>query len=212
MIKNLLHSPRRLGLFILALVVVAAPVAQATNLKKQNLTQLISQSQTILAGGVTKVTDGFDENGLPYTQVTITVSSAAKGGLKDGDEYTFRQFGLLKPRTMPNGKRYLVTSPEGFARWNEGETVVAFMNPPASRSGLQSTVGLTQGKLVFGNGKLANEFNNASLFDGVEIEASHLSPEEQNMITTPGAVDAQTFMSLVDRAVSEDWIGTGVMN
>lgn len=212
MIMKLLPSTRRLGIFLLSLAVLATPVAQATNLKKQNLTQLISQSQAILAGGVTKVTDGFDENGIPYTEVTITVSSSAKGGLKDGDEYTFRQFGLLKPRTMANGKRYLAVTPEGFARWSEGQTVVAFMNPPASKTGLQSTVGLTQGKMVFGNGKLANEFNNASLFDGVEIEASHLSPEEQNMITTPGAVDAQVFMSLVDRAVSEDWIGTGVMN
>jgi len=194
-----------------AVVLLAVSATQAASVRNQNLTQLISESQSIIEGTVKHVTDGIDENGIPYTEVTIFVRSSAKGEVGEEIDYTFRQFGLLRPRTMENGMRYLAVSPEGFASWNEGESVVAFLHKPASLTGLQTTAGMACGKLTRGNDLLANEFGNAGLFDGVEIADGLLTPEEQNMLTTPGAVDVEVFMNLVHRAVSEGWIENGEM-
>lgn len=194
-----------------AIMLLAVPAAQAMKLKNQNLTQLISESQSIIFGTVTSVTDGIDAKGVPYTEVTIAVGSTAKGKVAEESDYTFRQFGLLKPRTMPNGHKLVALTPEGFATWKEGETVAAFMYKPASRTGLQTTAGMAQGKLSLKNGTLTNQFNNLGMFDGVEINTSLLTPEQQNMLTSPGAVDAAAFMDLVGRAVAEQWIENGEM-
>jgi hypothetical protein len=204
------HPSAVLG-WVLAIALAAAPVADATKLEARNLTQLISESQSIIAGTVKAVTDGIDANGVPYTEVTIAVSSSAKGGHADHSEYTFRQFGLLAPRTMDNGLEYLAVSPAGFARWQEGESVVAFLYKAASLTGLQTTSGLAQGKLAAFNGKLVNEFGNAGLFEGVEVAEGLLSAEESAMLASTGPVDAQTFMNLVSRAVAEGWIENGEM-
>jgi hypothetical protein len=196
---------------VTATLVLAAGIAGAAKLNSQNLTQLITESESIISGTVKEVYDGIDPDGIPFTQVTITVQSVAKGNIVEKQDYTFRQFGLLEPRTMQNGHKLLAVAPEGFARWHEGETVVAFMYKPASRTGLQTTAGMAQGKLNLVNGKLINEFNNAGLFDGVEVDDSLLTDEQQNMMTTPGAVDAQAFMDLVSRAVAEGWVENGEM-
>jgi hypothetical protein len=196
---------------VTAAIVCIAPAAMAMKLQRQNLTQLIAGAESILSGTVKSVTDGIDDAGVPYTEVTITVHSVAKGKVTEKKDYTFRQFGLLAPRTMPNGHKLLAVSPEGFPRWREGETVVAFMYKPASRTGLQTTAGMGQGKFSLVNGHLINDYDNAGLFDGVEIDGGLLSPAEQNMITNPGTVDAQVFMGLVSRAVSEGWLTTGEM-
>ena len=128
-----------------------------------------------------------------------------------GAEYRFRQFGLMKPRKMPNGKTMLSVTPEGFPRWAVGERVVAFMYKPASVTGLQTTTGLAQGKLRLLDGRMRNEFNNEGLFDGVQIREGLLSSKEQAMVSGKGAVDAATFIGLVGRAVNERWIETGGM-
>ena len=70
---------------------------------------------------------------------------------------------------------------------------------------------MAQGKLSLVNGKLINEFDNEGLFENVEIDSGLLTSEEQNMLTTPGAVDAQAFMGLVSRAVAEGWVENGEM-
>ena len=196
---------------VIAVISLVGGVAEAAKLNNQNLTQLITEAESIIAGTVKEVYDGIDQNGIPYTQVTISLQSVAKGKLVERQDYTFRQFGLLTPRKMDNGHKLLTVAPEGFARWHEGETVVAFMYKPASRTGLQTTAGMAQGKLSLVNGTLVNEFNNTGLFEGVEINESLLTEEQQNMLTTPGAVDAQAFMDLVARAVSEGWIENGEM-
>ena len=203
-------KPMLLGVVSAALV-LAAGLAGAAKLNSQNLTQLIAESESIISGTVKEVFDGIDTNGIPFTQVTITVHSVAKGNAVEQEDYTFRQFGLLKPRTMENGHKLLAVAPEGFAQWREGETVVAFMYKPASRTGLQTTAGMAQGKLSLVNGKLTNEFNNEGLFEDVQIDSGLLTSEEQNMLTTPGAVDAQAFMGLVSRAVAQGWIENGEM-
>jgi len=192
-------------------LVLASPFAQAMKIRSQNLTQLISDSQTIIHGTVKSVTDGIDAKGVPYTEVTIAVGSNAKGKNLEGQDYTFRQFGLLKPREFPNGKTLLALTPEGLPRWNEGETVVAFMHAPARLTGLQTTAGVAQGKFVQANGVLTNEFQNVGLFDGVEIDDALITDEYRNMMIQPGAVDAATFIDLVGKAVEGNWIATGEM-
>ncbi|MEW6990825.1 hypothetical protein AADZ91_09060 [Colwelliaceae bacterium 6441] len=173
-----------------------ATSANAMKLKKQNLQQLTHASQNIIAGKVISVTDGFD-NKRPYTEVTIKVGSDAKGKLKDDSTYTFRQFGLLKPRSMGNGKVYLGVTPEGFAKWNEGEQVVAFMYKKASITGFQTTAGMAQGKFVITNGKVQNQFANQGLFEG--MDTSEFSTEEVNMITAAGPIDAASFLNVVGK-------------
>lgn len=201
----------------LCLVVVAAavalgmPAAHATKLKQQNLTRLIADAQQIVAGKVTRVTDGVSARGLPYTEVTIAVANSARGELRGGKPYTFRQFGLLEPRKMPNGRVLVAVTPEGFPRWKEGEQVVAFLYRPANRTGLQTTAGLAQGKLTLLNGRIANEFNNRGLFEGVQISEDLLTDKERAMLKSQGPVDAATFLGLVGRAVNENWVASGEM-
>jgi hypothetical protein len=203
--------PRLAVALAAALALLAGPAAHAMKLKQQNLTQLITDSQSIIAGKVTRVTDGVSPGGLPYTEITIAVSDSAKGELRGGKTLTFRQFGLLEPRRMPNGRTLVAVSPEGFPRWTEGEQVIAFMHKPASRTGLQTTAGLAQGKLNVLDGRVTNEFNNRGLFDGVKIQDHLLSAKERAMLSGQGAVDAATFVGLVGRAVNENWIATGEM-
>jgi hypothetical protein len=207
-----LPSIRRLALALAAgLVLLAGPAAHAMKLKPQNLTQLIADSQSIIAGKVTRVTDGVAPNGMPYTEVTISVSDSAKGELRGGARYTFRQFGLLEPRKLPSGKTLIAVTPEGFPSWAAGEQVIAFMHKPASRTGLQTTAGLAQGKLNVLNGKVTNEFSNRGLFEGVKIDETLLSDKERAMLKSQGPVDAATFVGLVGRAVSGNWIQNGEM-
>jgi len=195
----------------LAVMLASMPAAHAMKLKRQNLTQLISQSESILSGTVRSVTDGVDAKGVPYTEVTIAVGATAKGKAKRGEDYTFRQFGLLEPRKLPSGKTLLAVTPEGFPRWQEGEYVVAFMYKKASLTGMQTTAGMEQGKLTSVNGQLANSYNNAGLFDGLVVNPTLVSPEESAMLQSYGAVDTQLFMDFVGRAINEKWIENGGM-
>ncbi len=194
-----------------AAALLGTPAANAVKLKQQNLTQLITDADQIVAGKVTRVTDGVSPSGLPYTEITIAVADSAKGELRGGKRYTFRQFGLLEPRRMPNGRVLVAVTPEGFPRWQQDEQVVAFLFRPANRTGLQTTAGLAQGKLTVLDGRIANEFNNRGLFDGVKISDDLLSEKERAMLKSHGPVDVATFVGLVGRAVNENWIGKGEM-
>lgn len=196
---------------LLTLLALAANPAYAMKIRSQNLTQLIGDSSSIVFGTVNSVTDGIDAKGVPYTEVTIHVGSDAKGKIADGATYSFRQFGLLKPRIMANGKAFIALRPEGFPRWVEGETVMAFLRTPASITGLQTTAGMGQGKLTLINGKLVNEYQNAGMFDGIDIDSSLLTTDQQNMLLNPRTIDASAFVDLVGRAVSEQWIEKGVL-
>jgi len=190
---------------------LGTPAAHAAKLKPQNLTRLIADADQIVAGKVTRVADGVSERGLPYTEITIAVADSAKGELRGGKRYTFRQFGLLEPRKMPNGRTLVAVTAEAFPTWQEGKQVVAFLYRPASRTGLQTTAGLAQGKLTVLNGRIANEFDNRGLFDGVQISDDLLTDKERAMLKSQGPVDAATFVGLVGRAVNESWVARGEM-
>ena len=183
--------------------------AHASSVTQSSLVDLISESDRILVGTVTQVSDGFTEKNVPFTEVTITVSESLRGDAVPS--YTFRQFGLKEPREI-DGRTYLGVSPEGWPTWNERESVMLFLTPPARLTGLQTTVGLGQGKLSLRNGQLASSARNMGLFRDIEITASGLSRAQLEMLETDGkAVDANPFISLVRRAVDENWIENGAM-
>jgi hypothetical protein len=183
-------------------------VAQAKMMKKQNLLDLMKHTDSILIGTVKNKTDGFYK-GLPYTEITLEVGQTIKGD--QGSRYTFRQFGLIKPKSMGDGRVNLMVTPAGWPTYSEGEQVMLFLSKPASETGFQTTAGLTQGKFTIRGNQIANDTGNDALFSGVKINGK-LSPAQQDLVKqTGGAYQAQAFFNLVKTAVEENWIENGVM-
>jgi len=204
-------AQRFVSLVLLAMALLAlGQSAFAASVAQQNLVDLIEESNAIVVGTVKKVSDGFTDQGVPYTEVTLTVSESILGA--KADTYTFRQFGLMKPREI-GGRTYLGTTPEGWPNWSKREHVLVFMSTPARLTGLQTTVGLNQGKLQWTDGRLMNAEKNVGMFQNMKITAPDLSNEQKAMLNTQQgqAIDAQPFVALVRRAVKEDWIAKGVM-
>lgn len=174
-----------------------------------NIVDLINDSETIIRGKVKEVTDGF-QNGVPYTQVTVEVDETLRGQV--GSEYTFRQFGLTQPRKMDNGKIYLGVTPAGWAQYAAGEDTMLFLYKPAAVTGLQTTTGLGQGKMVFEGGNAVSQAGNEGLFENVEVNANLLNDKDKRLLgTKKGAVNAEGFKSFVKRAVAGKWIEGGKM-
>lgn len=196
---------------LLAMLMLLAPMAHAAKLKPQNLTELITHSESIISGQVISVSDGISDNGIPFTEVAIKVNTAAKGKHATGSTYTFRQFGLLKPRKGENGHVMLSVTPEGFPTWNANESVIVFMHKAAKLTGLRTTAGMAHGKFNVTSGKVVNEFNNFGLFNNVTFADGLLSESETQMLSSSGALDAADFMSVVGKAVSQQWISSGRM-
>lgn len=199
------------GFTLLAFVAVMAMglnVAQAKNIKKQNLLELMTHTEAILVGTVSDKTDGFHK-GLPYTEITVEVGNSIKG--YHGTKYTFRQFGLIEPRKMDNGKVNLMVTPAGWPVYAKGERVMLFLHRPASETGFQTTTGLNQGKFTIRGDRVSNDMNNDSLFTGVKIN-SRLSAAHQSLTEqAAGSYAIEDFISLIETAVKEQWIENGVM-
>ncbi len=192
-----------------AVVLTAAAPSLALTFGDTNLVDLIGKSRSIVAGSVASVTDGIDERGIPYTEVTISVSEAIKGGASG--TYTFRQFGLLSPRPVGDG-RVMMPAPAGFPRYAVGERVFLFLAPPAKMTGLQTTYALAAGKFTIEPGRAQNDLANEGIFRNVALAAGLPTDNDQRMLATQtGAVNPDTFVSFVRRAVQEDWIGTRKM-
>ena len=208
--KRSIHLACR-GFTLLAFIAVMAMglnVAHAKNIKKQNLLELMTHTEAILVGTVSDKTDGF-HMGLPYTEITLEVGSSIKGD--HGSKYTFRQFGLIEPREMDNGKVNLMVTPAGWPVYAKGEQVMLFLHKPASETGFQTTAGLNQGKFTIRGDRVANDMNNDSLFAGVKIN-SRLSAAHQSLTEQAGGSYAmQDFITLIETAVKEQWIENGVM-
>jgi len=182
--------------------------AQAKVMKKQNLLDLMKHTDSILVGTVSDKTDGFYK-GLPYTEVTVQVGQDIKGD--HGETYTFRQFGLIKPRSMGNGKVNLMVTPAGWPTYTKGEQVMLFLSKPASETGFQTTAGLTQGKFTIRNGRVANDTGNDALFNGVKITGQLSTAQRDLLSQAGGSYQTQAFLDLVKTAVDERWIENGVM-
>jgi hypothetical protein len=178
-------------------------------LNTTNIVNLLSDSEIIVRGLVKEVTDGF-ENGVPYTQVTLQVNEALRGQV--GEEYTFRQFGLTKPRKLENGKTYLGITPEGWSKYSVGEDAMLFLYKQASITRLRTTTGLGQGKVLFQGGNAVSQDGNEGLFENVDVDARLLNDKDKRLLATKrGAVNAEGFMSFVRRAVRDKWIEGGKM-
>ena len=205
-----IHKTSR-GMMLLvsiALMALSMNVAYAKNVKKQNLVELMTHTDSILIGTVSKKTDGFFQ-GLPYTEITLNVGQSLKGN--HGSSYTFRQFGLIEPKSMGDGRVNLMVTPAGWPTYVKGEQVMLFLHKPASETGFQTTSGLTQGKFTIKGKQIANDTGNDSLFAGVKINGK-LTVSQQDLVKqTGGAYAAEAFLSLVKTAVEENWIGNGVM-
>lgn len=198
-------------LAILAAFVVMATssnVAHAKNIKKQNLVELMTHSDSIVVGTVESTTDGF-QDGLPYTEVSILVAQSIKGGHESS--YTFRQFGLKAPRSNGNGQVNLMVTPAGWPTYVEGERVMLFLHKAAATTGFQTTAGLTQGKFLIRGDQIANGLGNDELFARVRV-AGPLTKSQEDLVNQPGgAYAAQAFIDFVRTIVEEDWIETGVL-
>ena len=192
----------------IAVMALSVNVAHAKNIKKQNLLELMSHTDSIVIGTVTGKTEGFHK-GLPYTEITLQVGQSVKGN--HGKTYMFRQFGLIEPRSMGDGRVNLMVTPAGWPTYAKGEQVMLFLSKPASETGFQTTAGLTQGKFTIRGNEIANGINNESLFNGLQINKK-LNPGQQDLVSQGSGVYAtQDFLSLVKDAVNEKWIENGVM-
>lgn len=157
------------ALALLGGALLASP-ALAVQPLHQNLTQMVKQADLAVSGTVRKVSDGL-ENGVAFTEVTLRVKGSARRVLESGSEFTFRQWGLLAPRKMADGRFLLPMQIEGMPTWRVGEQVMVFFNAAAPRTGLRSPVGLSQGKFVTIEGRTVNSNGNLGLFEGVQINA-----------------------------------------
>lgn len=206
-----IHRPLRGVMLLVSMAIVAlgmVSVAHAKNVKKQNIVELVSHTDSILVGTVSNKTDGFHK-GLPYTEITLDVGQSIKGD--HGSSYTFRQFGLIEPRSMGDGRVNLMVTPAGWPTYVKGEQVMLFLHKPASETGFQTTAGLTQGKFTIKGSQIANGNGNDALFAGVKINAK-MTATQQDLVKQPGgAYAAEAFLSLVKTAVQENWIENGVM-
>jgi hypothetical protein len=209
-VNRYIHKIFRSATIITSIAFLASgmSVAQAKMMKKQNLLELMTHTDSILIGTVKNKTDGFYK-GLPYTEITLEVGQSIKGN--QGSSYTFRQFGLIAPKSMGDGRVNLMVTPAGWPTYAKGEQVMLFLSKPASQTGFQTTAGLTQGKFTILGNRIANDTDNDDLFAGVKITGK-LSPAQQDLVKQAGgAFQAQAFFNLVKTVVDENWIENGVM-
>jgi hypothetical protein len=182
--------------------------ARGASVLARSVVDLIELSEFIVVGTVTDVHDGFTENQVPYTEITLRVDEALKGSVSQ--TYSFRQFGLLEPRAIPDGRVNLMRSPEGWPRFRPDEVVVLFLYKAGAQTGFRTTVGLMQGKFNVENGQVQNTISNRGLFDGVHADESLLSSAESKLLAArSGPVDAEAFLSFVRNAVRNAWIERG---
>ena len=197
-----------IGLVTLAWVALAGNRALALSLVEKNVVDLLRESDAIAVGTIEKLSDGIDDRGIPYTEVTLKVSESIRGALPDN--YTYRQFGLMKPRPTPDGTMLMMPAPEGFPRYATGEQVLLFLYPQARRTGLRTTAGLVQGKFTLGPGLAENGTGNAGLFRNVRLDAGLTEESDKRLLATrSGAVNPDAFLRFLRRAVQGRWVETG---
>lgn len=205
------RNPIRLGAAAFCALLAGAHAVANVQPHASTFVDLVGKSELILRGTIASVTDGIDPQGLPYTEVTMHVAEAIRGNV--GAEYTFRQFGLLKPRSMGNGMVNLMVTPSGWTTYTQGEEAILFLNPHAKYTGLQTTVGLSQGKFRVSMAGTTNGANNSGLFEHIKVSPSLLSASDQQLMSTKkGAMDTQSFVSLVRKAVDGRWVEQGSMS
>ncbi len=149
-----------------------------------NVEELIKHSGVIVHGTVIKVESGYDSvSRLTATRVTINVIENYFGA--PANEYTFKQYG------GKIGKRN-IKLPD-MPQYRIGEELILMLTPP-SRIGLQSPVGMHQGKFKIlknkesGRNIAVNGKNNVRLFEGIkskgiETKLKKVSVKESEITT-----------------------------
>ncbi len=184
-------------------VISVATRVEGTSLLRRNLAELTMLAEHILVGKVVALSDGFEGN-VPYTKVTIRVTKSIKGSRKK--TFTFKQFGLIEPRDMGNGYTNLNVSPPGWPRFKKNEKVIVFLYKSAALTGLRTTVGLMQGKFTIKDGRIYNGVDNLGLFRNISVPLGKLTKAERSMLQMKkGPIDADTFISFLDKAVQNNW-------
>src|SRR5215213_5640662 len=117
-------SAPALALALACLLAGAAGARADTLARRQTLVNLIEDAEIIVHGDVVAVSDGI-ENKIPYTEVRVKVRETLRG--TTGEVYTFRQFGLLKPRSVGNGLVNYMVTPAGWAAYRPNEEVILFL-------------------------------------------------------------------------------------
>lgn len=201
----------RILAFTMLLAWQISACADAASVVKQNLADLITQSELILLGSVERVSDGFTRQGIPYTEITMNVTESLKGD--NTPVYRFRQFGLMESRASGAGQDYLGVSPQGSPRWSAGESVLVFLHQPARHTGLQATVGMGEGKLEDVGGRFERSGGIQSLFENLVVEVSDLTPDQMDMLRGDAqVVESSSLLALLRRAVDESWVENGKMH
>lgn len=195
------------GVLVVAALCLMGADARALVLGKTNLVSLLRESEAIAVANVQNVTDGIDDNGLPYTEITVEIEESLRGEF-DGATYTFRQIGLLSGRPAEGGTRMMLPAPAGMPKYAIGDRTLLFLNPRASMTGFQTPVGLGTGKFTLGAGQAVNDYNNDGVFSGVGIADGLATANDERILATKmGAVNPDDLLSLVRRAVENNWIG-----
>ena len=201
---------RKSSSVVLAALVAAIGNAHAMTLTGEaNIVELLQQSNDIVVGKVENVTDGIDQRGFPYTEVTLRVSETIRGGISG--TYTFRQFGLLAPRLTAEGRK-MMPAPEGFPRYTAGAELVLMLRPSARLSGFRMPAGVTGGKFEIGPGRVENDRANVGLFSNVRLEQSLATAKDTRMMVDGGPANPDTFLSFLRRAVQDRWVETGKLS
>jgi hypothetical protein len=207
---NIKRTPIHIGLAAICLLLACTTAIATVQPRETNFVELVGKSELILHGTVKSVTDGIDAQGLPYTEVTLHVAEAIRGEV--GTEYTFRQFGLLKPRSMGNGMVNLMVTPSGWTTYARGEEAILFLNRHAKYTGLQTTVGLARGKFKFSVAGTSNAADNAGLFEHIKVEPNLLAGSDRKVMSTKlGPVDSKAFLALLRKTVKGRWVEEGSM-
>ena len=192
---------------VLALAAAPAPDARATTMLPQNLVDLVSLSEHIVVGDVIGLSDGFDAQGVPYTEITVRVDETIHGS--SGSTLTFRQFGLLEARILPDGRRYLGVTPPGWPQFRADEEVMLFVHEGSRATGLKTTVGLLQGKFTIRDGQISNGVANRNVFHHVDLDPTMLSARQAKTLEDPSSMPADAFIDLVRTVVKERWVEEG---
>lgn len=124
-----------LALSLLGLMTLASSTASATTVMRLNLSDLVSQSEQIVHGTVSRA-EAVVQGRRVYTIVTITVIDRLKGAA--AKEVTFTQLGGRTPR--------LATYVPGTPTFTAGEEVVVFLERPSAHGAPLVVTGLAQGK------------------------------------------------------------------
>ncbi|NNF07608.1 MAG: hypothetical protein HKN21_12670 [Candidatus Eisenbacteria bacterium] len=200
------------GAFLAAVLLGFTPVGQlhASQVVHRTMADLIDLSEHILLGDVVSLSDGFDRSGYPFTEVTLSVRESMKGST--ASQYTFRQFGLLEPKTLSDGQVYAGVSPEGWPQFVIGETVMVFLYVAGNETGFRTTVGLSQGKFTIVDGSATNAIGNRGLFQNLVLDERAVSKETKKLMQSQsGPVNARTLAGFVKKAVVDNWIEKGAL-